>query len=644
MTLRRGLAGAPSGPGARTRSTPGCRSRRVVLAGVRRRPRRPVPGAARHARCAAPSWAPRSRRSPACAVTRRSASAIAGMARLDARSRRGRARHAWSARGPDRAGHGARLRRSGLAARWWLPLVARPAPRPPAGARSSRSCSPRPTRSSGAASTTCSAGSSTSAIARRPASCSSLACAWLAAGLLIGRRDGHPGRRARRRSAPRPGRPRSIRRGIGSARRRRSSSWSSSTSSSALFVGLQVAYLFGGQSTLVAAGMTYSDYARRGFFELVAAACLAGGVVVALETTVARRSRPYLAALLALIGLTAVVLVSAALRLRLYQDAYGWTELRLYVLTTIAALAVHARPSWSARRSPAGCAGWGTAWRSSGSSRWSALNLVAPAAFVAARNVERIIDPSLVPPGGHAASTRPTSASCRTTRSRSSSRRCRALPEAERRAVRRLLDERAARARDGSGVDRARPPGTSGASGRGRPWRRCRDARRRPADGGTRVGGHGTPLRPARSNRCSPRPSDGLPTDDGWLFEPKWDGFRALVFRDGDEVYTQSRDLKPLDRYFPELADPLRAALPERCVLDGEVVIAARRGARLRGAAAAHPPGRVAGEDARRGVAGLVRRLGPARARRRGPAGGAAGRAAGAPRGASSAASSRRST
>lgn len=68
--------------------------------------------------------------------------------------------------------------------------------------------------------------------------------------------------------------------------------------------------------------------------------------------------------------------------------------------------------------------------------------------------------------------------------------------------------------------------------------------------------------------------SDGLPTDDGWLFEPKWDGFRALVFRDGDEVYIQSRDLKPLDRYFPELAEPLKAALPERCVLDGEVVIA----------------------------------------------------------------------
>jgi ATP-dependent DNA ligase len=70
------------------------------------------------------------------------------------------------------------------------------------------------------------------------------------------------------------------------------------------------------------------------------------------------------------------------------------------------------------------------------------------------------------------------------------------------------------------------------------------------------------------------KPSNGLPHDDGWLFEPKWDGFRAIVFRDGDEVLIQSRDLKPLDRYFPELADPLRASLPERCVVDGEVVIA----------------------------------------------------------------------
>ena len=64
-----------------------------------------------------------------------------------------------------------------------------------------------------------------------------------------------------------------------------------------------------------------------------------------------------------------------------------------------------------------------------------------------------------------------------------------------------------------------------------------------------------------------------LPTDGDWLFEPKWDGFRALVFRDADEILIQSRDEKPLNRYFPELIEPLRSALPSRCVLDGEIVI-----------------------------------------------------------------------
>ena len=71
---------------------------------------------------------------------------------------------------------------------------------------------------------------------------------------------------------------------------------------------------------------------------------------------------------------------------------------------------------------------------------------------------------------------------------------------------------------------------------------------------------------------------EGLPDGDGWLFEPKWDGFRALVFRDGDGLYLQSRDLKPLDRYFPDLAAPLLAALPERAVVDGEIVIATAHG------------------------------------------------------------------
>jgi ATP-dependent DNA ligase len=66
---------------------------------------------------------------------------------------------------------------------------------------------------------------------------------------------------------------------------------------------------------------------------------------------------------------------------------------------------------------------------------------------------------------------------------------------------------------------------------------------------------------------------DELPAGENWVFEPKWDGFRALVFRDGDEILIQSRDEKPLNRYFPELLGPLRSALPPRCVLDGEMVI-----------------------------------------------------------------------
>jgi ATP-dependent DNA ligase len=64
-----------------------------------------------------------------------------------------------------------------------------------------------------------------------------------------------------------------------------------------------------------------------------------------------------------------------------------------------------------------------------------------------------------------------------------------------------------------------------------------------------------------------------LPVGGNWIFEPKWDGFRALVFRDEDEIHIQSRDEKPLDRYFPELLDPIRSSLPARCVVDGEIVI-----------------------------------------------------------------------
>jgi ATP-dependent DNA ligase len=69
-----------------------------------------------------------------------------------------------------------------------------------------------------------------------------------------------------------------------------------------------------------------------------------------------------------------------------------------------------------------------------------------------------------------------------------------------------------------------------------------------------------------------------LPDGEGWVFEPKWDGFRTLVFRDGRDLRLQSRDLKPMNRYFPELVEPLLAAVPERCVLDGEIVIAGEHG------------------------------------------------------------------
>src|SRR5438094_2003977 len=71
---------------------------------------------------------------------------------------------------------------------------------------------------------------------------------------------------------------------------------------------------------------------------------------------------------------------------------------------------------------------------------------------------------------------------------------------------------------------------------------------------------------------------DELPLGQGWIYEPKWDGFRALVFRDGDEIFIQSRDEKPLNRYFPELLEPLKSQLPDRCVLDGEIVIAKNSG------------------------------------------------------------------
>src|SRR5690349_3123772 len=70
------------------------------------------------------------------------------------------------------------------------------------------------------------------------------------------------------------------------------------------------------------------------------------------------------------------------------------------------------------------------------------------------------------------------------------------------------------------------------------------------------------------------KPVDGIPSGD-YVFEPKWDGFRTVVFRDGDEVEFGSRNERPMTRYFPELVRAALAELPERCVIDGEIVIAA---------------------------------------------------------------------
>lgn len=66
----------------------------------------------------------------------------------------------------------------------------------------------------------------------------------------------------------------------------------------------------------------------------------------------------------------------------------------------------------------------------------------------------------------------------------------------------------------------------------------------------------------------------GLPERDDIIFEPKWDGFRCIVFKDGDHVELGSRNERPLTRYFPEMLEPIRAMLPDRCVLDGELIVA----------------------------------------------------------------------
>jgi ATP-dependent DNA ligase len=98
-------------------------------------------------------------------------------------------------------------------------------------------------------------------------------------------------------------------------------------------------------------------------------------------------------------------------------------------------------------------------------------------------------------------------------------------------------------------------------------------AARKPAEGKVPEFAIAPPIEPMLAKLA-----DALPSGAGFLYEPKWDGFRAIVFRGATEVFIQSRDSRPLDRYFPELHEALVARLPKGCVIDGEIVIATPHG------------------------------------------------------------------
>lgn len=166
-----------------------------------------------------------------------------------------------------------------------------------------------------------------------------------------------------------------------------------------VFAALQAVYLFGGLDTFAVSGVTYSDYARRGFFELIIAAFLAGGVIVVIDRLVGERSLPYRLAAGTLAVLTGVVVLSAFVRLGLYQAAYGWTELRFYALAAIAwlALAVAATIvavlAKRARWLPQLVVGAGLVIA-------VVCNVVGPQAFVTDQNIQRALNPELVAAGG----------------------------------------------------------------------------------------------------------------------------------------------------------------------------------------------------------------------------------------------------
>ena len=167
----------------------------------------------------------------------------------------------------------------------------------------------------------------------------------------------------------------------------------------AMFVILQVAYLFGGLDTMAAGGITYANYARGGFFQLVAVTVLAGGLVVSLHAVVERRTRAFVCSAVGLAILNVVVLASAALRLALYQQAYGWTELRFYIDATISwlgigivaatVLLIRDRMRWLPH-----------AMTIAAVVVLLVVNVIGPVRLVADENVARLLDPGRVPPDG----------------------------------------------------------------------------------------------------------------------------------------------------------------------------------------------------------------------------------------------------
>jgi hypothetical protein len=164
----------------------------------------------------------------------------------------------------------------------------------------------------------------------------------------------------------------------------------------AAFVMLQLAYLFGGRDTLDAAGITYSAYARRGFFELIAVAVIVGGLLLGLELVLRSRGRSYVVAAVALLVLTGAILVSAYYRLDLYQSAYGWSELRFYAFAAMAFLAIAlAIGVWSVVRGRV--AYMVMAIVGAAVAVGICVNVIGPSGHIARANLARVIDPTGLP-------------------------------------------------------------------------------------------------------------------------------------------------------------------------------------------------------------------------------------------------------